>query len=157
MKTKQDSPGVYVPPPLLYVLTFLAAVFLQKRFYIDDVLFHSTLTKIIGALFLISALYFMVTSLATFIKSRNTVILIKPAASLQTSGVYNISRNPMYVSLALIYLGITCFLGNWWNIILFPVLIFIMQAYVIRSEERYLERAFGEDFLNYKKRVRRWL
>lgn len=157
MKAKQDSPGVYIPPPLLYVLTFFAAVFLQRKFYIGDALFHSTWTKIIGVLFLLAALYFMVTSLATFIKSRNTVVLIKPAASLQTHGVYNISRNPMYVSLAFIYLGITCIIGNWWNIILFPFLIYIMEAYVIRSEERYLERAFGEEYNTYRKRVKRWL
>jgi protein-S-isoprenylcysteine O-methyltransferase Ste14 len=63
----------------------------------------------------------------------------------------------MYVGLLFVYLGITCFIGNWWNIILLPLLIFIMQAYVIKSEEKYLERAFGDEFIEYKKRVRRWL
>jgi protein-S-isoprenylcysteine O-methyltransferase Ste14 len=157
MKMKQDSPGVYIPPPLIYVLIFIAAIFIQKGVYIDDSLFRLKLTRGIGILFLIAAFFFLATSLAKFFKTRNTVILIKPASSLQTSGVYAISRNPMYVGLLFVYLGITCFIGNWWNIILLPLLIFIMQAYVIKSEEKYLERAFGDKFTEYKKRVRRWL
>lgn len=157
MKTKQDSPGVYIPPPLIYALTFIAAIFIQKSVYIDDALFRLRLTRGIGILFLIAAFFFLASSLAKFFKTRNTVILIKPASSLQTDGVYAISRNPMYVGLLFIYLGITCFIGNWWNIILIPLLIFIMQAYVIKSEEKYLERAFGNEFIEYKKRVRRWL
>ena len=157
MKTKQDSPGVYIPPPLIYALTFIAAIFIQKSVYIDDALFRLRLTRGIGILFLIAAFFFLASSLAKFFKTRNTVILIKPASSLQTDGVYAISRNPMYVGLLFIYLGITCFIGNWWNIILIPLLTFIMQAYVIKSEEKYLERAFGNEFIEYKKRVRRWL
>lgn len=157
MKTKQDSPGVYIPPPLIYALTFIAAIFIQKSVYIDDALFRLRLTRGIGILFLIAAFFFLASSLAKFFKTRNTVILIKPASSLQTDGVYAISRNPMYVGLLFIHLGITCFIGNWWNIILIPLLIFIMQAYVIKSEEKYLERAFGNEFIEYKKRVRRWL
>jgi protein-S-isoprenylcysteine O-methyltransferase Ste14 len=63
----------------------------------------------------------------------------------------------MYVALAIIYLGLTCLIGNWWNIIFFPLLFLVIQEYVIKSEEKYLERAFGNEYLNYKRRVRRWL
>lgn len=157
MKPKQDSPGVYIPPPLFYVVTFLTAVFLQRKVPIDDSFFHSNLVRAIGILNFGIAFYFLSTSLTKFFKTRNTVVLIKPASSLQTSGVYGISRNPMYVGLIFVYLGVTCFIGNWWNIILLPLLILVIQLYVIRSEEEYLERAFGDQFLDYKKKVRRWL
>jgi protein-S-isoprenylcysteine O-methyltransferase Ste14 len=157
MKPRADNPGVYIPPPVFYALTFLSAVWMQKRIHLDDSLFHSRITKGVGVLFLLMAISFLVTSLAKFFKSKNTVVLIKPASSLQTNGVYSISRNPMYVGLLQIYLGITCFTGNWWNIILLPLLIFLMQVYVIKHEEDYLERAFGNEYLEYKKRVRRWL
>jgi len=113
--------------------------------------------KLIGIIFLVMALFFSVRSLRQFFKSKNTLIPIKPASSLQTTGIYRISRNPMYVGLALIYLGIACLAGNWWNIILFPILILIMQQYVIRSEEKYLELEFGAGYLEYKRTVRRWL
>ena len=157
MENKKDSPGVYVPPPLFYVLTFLVAVFVQKKIPIDDSLFHLQITKITGILFLVISLFFLVTSLIKFFQSKNTLILIKPASSLQTNGIYSISRNPMYVGLAIVYLGTTCLIGNWWNIILFPLLLLVIKEYVIKKEEKYLERAFGEKYLDYKSKVRRWL
>ena len=156
MENKKDSPGVYIPPPLFYVLIFLAAVFIQKKIPIDASVFHLQVTKVVGILLLVTALFFMVTSLRKFFLSKNTLILIKPASSLQTNGIYNISRNPMYVGLAFIYLGLTCLIGNWWNIILFPVLIFIHQQFVIKKEEEYLNRAFGVKYADYKNKVRRW-
>ena len=157
MESKKDSPGVYIPPPLLYVLFFLVSVFLQKKVAIDDTVFHMSITKIIGILLLIASLVFLVSSLRAFFLSKNTLVLIKPASSLQTKNVYAISRNPMYVGLAFVYLGITCLIGNWWNIILFPLLLLLIQEYIIRREEKYLERAFGVKYVEYKKKVRRWL
>ena len=114
-------------------------------------------TKAIGIILIISALFFLVRSLKQFIQTKNTVILIKPATSLQTTGIYGITRNPMYVGLALVYLGITCLLGNCWNIILFPLPFLIFQEYIIKREEKYLEIEFGQTYIDYKKTVRRWL
>ena len=157
MENKKDSPGVYIPPPLFYVLIFLTGVLVKKKVSIDDSIFHLQITKGAGIIFLITSLFFLVTSLITFFQSKNTLILIKPASSLQTNGIYSISRNPMYVGLAFAYLGMTCLIGSWWNIILLPLLLLIIQEYIIKREEKYLERAFGEKYLAYKKRVRRWL
>lgn len=63
----------------------------------------------------------------------------------------------MYVGLATAYLGVTCFIGNWWNVILLPLLLLVIQEYVIKREERYLQLEFGQEYENYKNRVRRWL
>ena len=131
MDSKKDRPGVYIPPPLFYMLIFLFALFLQKKISINDFVFHLQITRIIGMSLLVISLFFFVTSLRKFVQSKNTLIPIKPASSLQTNGIYNISRNPMYVELAIVYLGITCFIGNWWNIILFPILLLIIQEYII--------------------------
>ena len=81
--------------PLVYVLTFLAAVFIQKKVAINDAIFRLQLTKLVGILILAISLVFLYTSLRKFFLTKNTLILIKPAASLQTTGIYNISRNPM--------------------------------------------------------------
>jgi len=157
MKDDTDNPGVYIPPPLFYVLTFLAAVFIQKKAPINDILFHQPLTKIIGVILVLIALFFLVRSLRQFFQSKNTVITMKPAASLQTSGIYSITRNPMYVGLALVYLGVSCFVGNWWTIILFPFLLLLVQEYIIKREESYLVRKFGQEYMVYKTKVRKWL
>jgi len=157
MENAKDSPRVYIPPPLFYVLTFLLALFVQKKVWIDDSLFHLQITKVAGILFIAISLFFSVRSLRQFFQSKNTIVLIKPASSLQINGIYSISRNPMYVGLLCVYLGITCLIGNWWNIILFPVLFLVIQEYVIKREENYLERAFGWKYLDYKNKVGRWL
>lgn len=158
MAVKKDHPGVYIPPPLIYVAVFLMAVLLQSKIPIENSKFHQTFMKIIGVLLiLIAVFFFLIRSLRQFFKTKNTVVTILPANSLQTSGIYAITRNPMYVGLAIVYLGITCFIGNWWNIILFPVLIIIVQEYIIKREEKYLARRFGQEYLDYKMKVRRWL
>ena len=151
------GPGVFIPPPLFYILIFIAAVFIQKVIPITDKIFHLPATKVVGAILLILALFFLVRSLRQFFLTKNTLILIKPASSLQTTGIYGMTRNPMYLGLAILYLGVTCFIGNWWNIILFPLLFIILQEYVIKREEKYLELEFGQGFSIYKRRVRRWL
>ena len=157
MENKKDSPGVYTPPPLVYAITFIMALVMQKRFPIDDSLFHRQWTKMLGGLLLVTALFFLARSLGQFFQSKNTVVSIKPATSLQTTGIYGMTRNPMYLGLAIVFLGITCFIGNWWNIILFPLLLLIVQEYIIKREEKYLQRRFEQEYLDYKSKVRRWL
>ncbi len=154
---KSKGPGVYIPPPLLYALIFVVALLIQKKIPLEDSLFRMPVMKITGAVFLSVALVFLIRSLRQFFQTKNTVVLIKPATSLQKSGVYSISRNPMYLGLAFLYLGISCCIGNWWHLILFPLLIIIMQEYVIKREEKYLEVEFGEEYQHYKNKVRRWL
>ena len=157
MENKKDNPGVYIPPPIIYILTFLTAVFIQKKVPINNMFFNQRLTKYIGLGFLIIASFFVVRSLRQFFISKNSLVTIKPALSLQTNGIYSITRNPMYVGLAIVYLGISCFIGNWWNIIFFPLLILIVQEYIIKREEKYLVRRFGQEYIDYKTKVRRWL
>lgn len=157
MKVQKDNPGVYIPPPLFYVVTFLTALFIQSKFQIDNSLFHLVWLKFLGILFLFISLFFLIKSFRQFFKSRNTLITIRAASSLQTTGIYNFTRNPMYVGLAIAYLGISCIAGNWWNFILFPLLLLTVQEYIIKREEKYLERAFGQEYIDYRHRVRRWL
>jgi protein-S-isoprenylcysteine O-methyltransferase Ste14 len=154
---KSKGPGVYIPPPLFYVIIFIAAVLIQKQIPVDSALFQSRAFKVVGIFFMIISLFFLARSLRQFFQSRNTLILVKPATSLQTTGIYEISRNPMYVGMTILYLGLTCIIGNWWNIILFPLLFLIIQEYIIKREEKYLLLEFGEQYNEYKNNVRRWL
>ena len=94
------GPGVYIPPPLFYVLIFLAAMFIQKKIPLDNALFQLQVIKIAGVILLVVALFFSYRSLRQFFLSKNTLIPIKPASSLQTTGIYRISRNPMYVGIS---------------------------------------------------------
>lgn len=160
MKNQTDlskGPGVYIPPPLFYVLFYFFGVILQKCFPVHSDLFDRTTLHISALMLLLAAIYFVARSLFQFFKSKNTVILVKRATSLQTDGIYAQTRNPMYVGLTFIYLATVCIIGNRWHIIIFPLLIIFVQEYIIKKEEKYLEKEFGEDYLNYKKKVRRWI
>jgi protein-S-isoprenylcysteine O-methyltransferase Ste14 len=152
------GPRVYVPPPFFYVALFMLAKFLQAKFPIEAPPFGTFAARLAGIAFIAaSVLFFLFRSLRQFFASGNTVVTILPAKSLQTTGVYAFTRNPMYLGLALVYLGAAGLAGSWWTIILFPVLILIIQGYVIRREERYLAREFGAEYEAYRRRVRRWI
>ncbi|HNR49536.1 MAG TPA: isoprenylcysteine carboxylmethyltransferase family protein [Bacteroidia bacterium] len=160
MKNQTDlykGPGVYIPPPLFYVLFYFIGIILQKNIPVHSDLFNRNVLNFFAVILLLAAIYFIARSLFQFFKTKNTVILIKRATALQTNNIYAFTRNPMYLGLALVYLAITCIFGNWWHIIIFPLLIIFVQEYIIKKEEKYLEKEFGEEYLNYKKKVRRWI
>ncbi len=158
MKNSKDSPGVFIPPPLIYAGFFLLSFLIQGYLTIKAAFFfHTRAANIAGLLIIITSLVFSLPALRQFFRTKNTVMLIRPATSLQTSGIYSLTRNPMYVGLALLYLGMALIFGNWWTLILFPVLLVTIHFRVIRPEENYLSRAFGDPYAEYKNQVRRWI
>lgn len=157
METKKTHPGVYIPPPVIYALIFLLSLLLQKLFPISALFFKTQIAAILGYLFVAFGLIFSLPAIVKFIGSKNTLITIKPASSLQTDGVYAITRNPMYLGLLLLYTGIAFFAGNLWTFILIPMVVMIITNYVIGREEKYLLDAFGQDYTSYKIKVRRWI
>jgi protein-S-isoprenylcysteine O-methyltransferase Ste14 len=154
---KEDSPGVRIPPPLIYALIFGISLIIQKLVPIGNAFFNTTASRIVGFLLLAICLVFDLPSLIQFFKTKNTIITIKSANSLQTKGLYSISRNPMYTGLLCLYSSLAMLVGNWWTVLFIPLVIFIIQVYVILREESYLARRFGQQFIDYKMRVRRWI
>lgn len=156
MERSTDNPGVYVPPPLIYAAFFLLSILIQKFLPLDNHYFKTLPAHIVGLALLVMALAFLLPALIRFLKTKNTLITIKPAASLQSTGIYSISRNPMYMGLAFIYAGLSILIGNWWTVLFIPFLIAVVTYFVIMPEERYLERAFGKTYTDYKEKARRW-
>jgi|HubBroStandDraft_3_1064219.scaffolds.fasta_scaffold23275_2 protein-S-isoprenylcysteine O-methyltransferase Ste14 len=158
MKNTKDSPGVFIPPPIIYAAFFILSFLIQGYFTIKGAFFfHTHWANIFGSIFYFVGVAFIFPSMFEFVKSKNTIITAKPATSLQTTGIYSYSRNPMYAGLIMIYLGLTFQFGNWWTLFLLPILIVTITYYVILPEERYLARAFGDEYAEYKKKVRRWI
>jgi len=80
-----------------------------------------------------------------------------PTPALSFDGPFRFTRNPAYISLAAFQAGLGLLLDNPWIVgLLLPVLV-VMHYGVVLREEEYLERKFGEEYLAYKRRVRRWL
>jgi protein-S-isoprenylcysteine O-methyltransferase Ste14 len=104
----------------------------------------------------------MVVSLSgvvSFRRANTTVNPMKPdsSSSLVSSGVYALTRNPMYLGFLLILAGWAVFLSNMLGLLLLPVFVFYMNRFQIEPEEKALAILFGPAFIAYQSRVRRWL
>ena len=95
----------------------------------------------------------------SFRQARTTVDPRKPdtATSLVQSGIYKYSRNPIYVGLLFILIGMAVYSRNYSSFAVLPAFVLYMNRFQIRPEEQALEHLFAQDFRDYKKRVRRWL
>jgi protein-S-isoprenylcysteine O-methyltransferase Ste14 len=151
----RDAPGVIAPPPLI----FLAG--LGIGFGLDALLpsasLPETLGTVLGWLLLAAGLVLAGSFVSAFRRAHTPVDPGKATTVIVTTGPYRLSRNPGYLAMALAYAGIAVLTETLWAFVaLLPTLILIDRG-VIKREERYLERKFGEDYLRYKARTRRWL
>lgn len=92
-----------------------------------------------------------------FRKHGTTVKPFEQSSALITSGAYRFSRNPMYLGMIMILVGVGVLMGSLSPFTLIPVFVIIMDKVFIASEERMLDRRFGDDWRNYRARVRRWI
>lgn len=150
-----DSAGVRYPPPLVYIAGF--GIGLALNWIKPAAIVSPQLRMPIAAIMFAGWLLVAIPAIALFARTSVSLNPSKPVGQLVTSGIYRFTRNPMYVALALLYLG-AAFLANslWVLLLLIPVLVFVRIA-IIRKEEQYLERRFGDDYLAYKRKVPRWL
>jgi len=81
----------------------------------------------------------------------------RAARTLVIGGPYNMTRNPMYLGLAFVYLGVAVAGQSVWALILLPVVLIVIQRGAIEPEEAFLEQRFGANYISYKEKVRRWL
>lgn len=95
----------------------------------------------------------------TFRHAHTTVDPRTPNAArvLVTSGIYRFTRNPMYLGIFLILLGWLLFLGNLLPVVMLPLFVLYMNRFQISPEERALAEKFGDEYVSYQQKVRRWL
>jgi protein-S-isoprenylcysteine O-methyltransferase Ste14 len=92
-----------------------------------------------------------------FKKHNTTVKPFEKSTALITDGAFKLSRNPMYLGFVFILLGIAVFMGSLAPYVVIPVFMVSMDIVFVRIEERMLENTFGESWVEYKKKVRRWI
>ena len=119
--------------------------------------FKSPLITIAACLLLAVGFLLRVWATFYFYEQRMKVISLVPQNRLITSGPYSFSRNPLYLGgNVFIFLGAVLFLGSPSGIFLIIINILVVDI-MIRREEKQLERVFGEEWIRYRSRVRRWL
>jgi protein-S-isoprenylcysteine O-methyltransferase Ste14 len=153
--TDPETSGVRIPPPLIYIVGFLAGVALELAFPIAALpLALAVVAALIGL-----AVWLALDGAAMlhFRRARTSMIPMKPTNALVTSGPYGFTRNPMYLGMAVLYVALALALGVIWALAFLPLVIVAVNRLVIAREEPYLEARFGDVYSAYKRRVRRWL
>jgi protein-S-isoprenylcysteine O-methyltransferase Ste14 len=150
-----DVAGVPLPPPLIFVAGLAAGGLLE--------LVRSTT----GPSWPVSATIGVIGGLAwlaldgwasiRFTRAGTPVIPFKPTTALVVDGPYRVSRNPIYLGMAALYISLAFLLGIMWALLFLPLVLVAVDRLIIAREEPYLERKFGQEYVEYKKRVRRWI
>lgn len=148
-----DSPDVRVPPPALFAAGFLTGMLLDRLLGLP----RFTPPPLLGAVLICLGVGIAIWALVTFVRHRTTIIPHRPASRLVMTGPYRHSRNPMYVSLTVTYLGLTLGMGRLGPLLLLLPTLWTLVRTVIVREERYLATRFSADYEAYRSRVRRWL
>ena len=152
-----DSAGVTVPPPLAFIGTFLLGVAIDSVSWwkIELPLGH-WLERMLAGLAFVAGFAIMMTAVSLFKRAGNDPKPWKTATAFVTDGVYRWTRNPMYLGMGLIYLGLAIFFDSLVTVLLLIPLFVWITRNVIEKEEAYMAAKFGEPYLAYKASTRRW-
>ncbi len=146
-----------IPPPL-YALLFAVAMWLLSKASPGTVWLDFP-WRWAGPAIMLSAFLLDLDSLFIFRQNHTTVNPLHPeqASTLVTEGLYRFTRNPMYLGLLIMLAGWSVYLGNLAALALLPLFVLVISRWQIVPEERVLEQKFGDEYLAYKRSVRRWL
>ena len=154
-ETENDRPGVIAKPPLIY-LGFLLLGLGLDRLWPVAVLPEAAQYALGGTLVGLGGLV-AVAAIRRFKAAGTSFHTHEPATAILSDGLYGVSRNPIYLGLTAIYIGAGVMADAGWVSALLGPLLVVMHYGVIAREERYLERKFGDEYLRYKAKVRRWI
>ncbi len=155
----RDGAAVRFPPPLIPLCTILLGIGLGRLWPLHPGLdLPAPVRHWIGGLLVAGAVLGLgLWPVVLFRRSGQSEIPWTPTPSIVERGPYRFTRNPMYLHMVLVCIGVAVILGNVWIILLTPLCAWALQRFAIRPEEAYLEGKFGAGYLAYKRRVRRWL
>jgi protein-S-isoprenylcysteine O-methyltransferase Ste14 len=151
----KHGPGIRLHPPIIYAISILTGIGLNNFWPL--LMPYDLHNRSYGITLIVIALLLAAWSLYQFYKGDTDVRPDKPDSSLLTSGPYRFTRNPLYIVLTLVQLTAAIWLNNLWIALHAIPSVIVITRYAIAREERYLEALFGQQYADYKKRVRRWL
>ena len=145
------------PPPLIYAGLFIVGYAVHRFVSVPLWGDPPASVRVIGWCLVGVWVLLTASAVALFRNAGTTPNPTKATTALVLRGPYRLTRNPMYVGFAALYLGVTLLVNSLWPLLLFPVVIALVQTRVIAREEAYLEAKFGDEYRAYKQQVRRWL
>jgi protein-S-isoprenylcysteine O-methyltransferase Ste14 len=154
----QDRPNRIPWPPLIYLAAAIGGLVAEVNYPLPWVIGSTaTVLQVLGAILGIGALAIDVIAAKTFAYHQTTILPHRAATTLITTGPYAWSRNPIYLGNTLLVLGAGLYFGKLWLVILAPAAAIITQKLAIEREERHLAEKFGQQWMDYTSKVRRWL
>lgn len=159
MSEQRDAAAVRIFPPVVPLLAILLGVGLNRFWRIDAGFALPTPERYwLGGAIVVGALLGLgLWSVLLFRRGGQDENPWKPTPHVEDRGPFRLTRNPMYLQMLLVCVGVAVLLMNWWILLLTPLCGWLLQRFAIAPEEAYLERKFGDTYLAYKRRVRRWL
>ena len=144
-----------IKPPHIAITLLLVAWLLDHFFPQFRFIFGAF--RYIGILIFIFGLSITFSSFYLFKKNKTPILPGQKPTFMVAAGPYKLTRNPMYLGVALALLGISVYIENLLSL-MSPVIFFLIMNYIyIPFEEKLMEQIFGQQYLNYKKKVRRWI
>lgn len=144
-----------VLPPSYFFGAILLAVILH--FLLPGYQLVTLPWRLLGLAPLVIGIVLNVLADQAFKKYDTTVKPFEKSSTLVTGGVFRITRNPMYLGMILILFGVAMLLGSASPFVVVPLLAALLDRVFIAPEEQMLQDTFGGRFLQYRKRVRRWI
>jgi protein-S-isoprenylcysteine O-methyltransferase Ste14 len=158
MNASNERPNRIPWPPLLLAVALVAAIALQAfyplRFGRGEA---GEILRGAGIVALLAAIGLIALAVAELRKANTTVMAHRAAGHLVTSGPYALSRNPIYLGMAIALIGLGLVTGNVWLILASFICGYAQQKLAIEREEAHLQHRFGKAWRDYRKRVRRWI
>lgn len=157
-RQQADRADVRIFPPAVPLITVLAGVGLNRFWPLHSSVFLPTPERywIGGLLVAGSILGLGLWSVILVRRCGQSENPWKPTLEIIERGPFRITRNPMYLQMVLVCTGLAIILSNLWILILVPACGWILHRFAILPEEAYLEQKFGDRYVAYKRRVRRW-
>ena len=150
-----DRANVIAFPPLLFGGMLVVGVLL--RFPFPTPLLPNQTALLIGAAVVLIGLPILLLAFRQMIRNKTTIHPAGTTTTIVSNGLYAYTRNPMYLALTLLYIGVSIMTNAYWGLLLLVPLLILVQKGIIEREEHYLTQKFGEEYIRYRSRVRRWL
>jgi len=147
--------GKKVLPPTYLLVSIVVMVALHFLFPVTEVI--PLPWNVLGIVPLASGIAINIIADNAFRKVKTAVKPFEESSALVTSGVYRISRHPMYLGNVLILIGVAVMVGSLTPYVVIPIFVVLIEKVFIKVEERMLEEKFGQAWLEYKDKVRRWI
>jgi protein-S-isoprenylcysteine O-methyltransferase Ste14 len=154
---RTDGPGVRFPPPFVYAGLAGLAWWLDGRWPLRPPAAAGAALDSLGLTLLVAGMLLDAASLVVFLLHRTSALPFRPASAFVAVGPYRFTRNPMYLGMTALVAGLGLLVERLGVTLAAFAAAWVIDRFVIPREERYLERRFGTSYLDYKRRVRRWI